>query len=351
MAQTWDSKRLQHERAMNDRLRDDMLNLASQIGQLVIRFATQRDENGRRLIPNRRSTREALRRQVWTTIIKPYFIGAGDDPLDGSEPQSPYMRLIRDGVAAAIRIQAQRQLSILKKVADPDIYQYLTGFRPTALDIREIKISEIGRPRYYDPWHLFVDPSGYTLSDKGWRTALEARRAIDALLSQHIPQGTAAVDIAELLIPYLWPDAAGITTRTPYGRVGSYWARRLARTEITAAAGRAVVNMSIVNPFVEVVDWALSRRHKCCDICDQFAADGPYPPDEVPPYPAHPHCWCSLIPRTTVDSKALNDYLRRQIRVGRLQHLQGAFNLDWLVLALLGGWFFKSTYREDDIAA
>lgn len=356
MAQTWDSKRVQHERAMNERLRDDMLDLAARVSQLVLRYASERDKDGNPIIPNRQTTRTRLKVEVWSTIVKPYFIGQGDEPLIGQIPQSPFMTLIRDGVVGAVQIQVDRQVSIIKKYGDPDIVQFLTGYRPTYLDVQEMRVAEIGRtqvPVYYDPWHLFVDPNGYTLSDKGWQTGLQARRAIDALLNQHIGLGTSAVDLAKLLEAYLWPAASNITTKTPYGTVGSYWARRLARTEITAAAGRAVVNSSIANPFVTAIDWRLSGSHKDYDICDENAANGPYPPENVPPYPAHPHDTCSLIPKTDIDSKALNAQLRREIQAAKREYMRGMFQPDWLLAALLGGYLLKTLFRgrEDQEAA
>jgi hypothetical protein len=204
----------------------------------------------------------------------------------------------------------------------------------------------------YDPFHLFVDENGYRLSDRGWRTANEARRAIDALLDQHIALGTSAVRMAELLEVYLYPGARRITTRTPYGEVGSYWARRLSRTEITAAAGRATVNMGIANPYVGLVDWALSLTHPDVDICDDYAAAGPYLPTDVPGFPAHPHEKCTLIALAVENPAAvtaqLRDWMFDTPPIGEDYpfDLQGAFNLEWLIAALLSGAFMEQVLRQ-----
>lgn len=150
----------------------------------------------------------------------------------------------------------------------------------------------------YDALHLFVDRDGYRLSDRIWRADQRTRNRIDELLAHEVRQGTAAVDIAKLLEQFLIPGREQIRTTKPYGRDGSYDALRLARTEITAAAGRATMGAAAANPFVNAVAWRLSGSHPDgidCD-CEQNAVDesaglgpGVYPLDKVPRYPAHPH--------------------------------------------------------------
>jgi hypothetical protein len=178
-----------------------------------------------------------------------------------------------------------------------------------------------------------------------WQTAVNARARIDALLDYHISRGTAAVDIAEELERFLQPGWDGRRTPLPYGLEGSYAARRLARTEVTAAAGRAVVNASQANPFVGGVRWRLSGSHGRRDICDDNASGGPagdgvYPPEAVPDYPAHPHDLCSLVPVPAGDRAELVARLRDDIRAARpaALALQGAFNPQQLARAIMGGY-------------
>lgn len=166
--------------------------------------------------------------------------------------------------------------------------QQFTGFYPWLFDLRGI---------VYDALHLFVNPNGYRLSDNIWRVDQKTRNAIDQLLAYEIRQGTSAVKIAKLLTQYLRPERQGILTKKPYGRWGSYDARRLARTEITAASGRAMMAASQRNPFVEAVHWALSLGREDWDCnCEQNSTQdvaglgaGNYPKGEVPRYPDHPH--------------------------------------------------------------
>ncbi len=350
---------------MDERLQRELLGLAGRIGAQIQRAATDRNEAGLAIVPPRRRViRERLKTQIWEQELRPYFIGAGDEPLIGPEPQSDYMRTIRDGVRGQIAIQLDRQIAIIRKYADDTVYQYLTGPRPFTIQrqmqsppltpphrvergiIREI--GGVARVMTYDPFHLFVyGDQPYRLSDRGWETADQTRKAIDALIDLHVPRGTSAVNMADMLVPYLWPEAARVETRTPYGKVGSYWARRLARTEVTAAAGRSLVNYSAGNPYIDLIDWVLSHRHgpKDQDICDVNAANGPYKKNEVPLYPAHPHERCNLQTMVTKTpgqvTQALHDMLNAPISVRppEIQRLQGAFNPVWAVGAMLvGAW-------------
>jgi hypothetical protein len=283
--------------------------------------------------------RDAISAAVWIRILKPYFIGIGDLPFDGPNPLSPFARLIYEGVRGGIEITAEQQAALIRRMTGgaDDVYNYLTGIRPLA--IAPVSPSPRG---FYDPFHRWVDPNGYKLSDRVWRDAVNVRSRIDRLLDYHISQGTAADDIAAELERFLTPGAAVSRTNTPYGREGSYAARRLARTEITAAAGRATVNASITNPFTDGIRWALSLSHPCCDICDVHAtggpnADGTYPPDQVPPYPAHPHELCNLQPVVTASRTAVIDTIRADMRSNRTY--QGLFNERFIIDGLTQGFF------------
>lgn len=363
MAQTWDSKLLRHQRNVDGQLTASLNELGQQVGRIVLRTASATNDDGQRVIPNRRADREALRAAIWREALKPYFIGAGDEALDGPAPQSPYSRLLVTGIRGAVRIQAERQAAIVRRATRryPAVQQWLLAagrprqaeFAPGLHLIKE----QGGRQFSYDPFHLWIDPNGHRLSDRVWYSSRETRRRIDALLDYHIPRGTAAVDIADELEQYLTPGAARMRTRTPYGREGSYAARRLARTEVTAAAGRAAVSANLANPFVDGTDWRLSASHPRIDICDNLATLGmagerrraPYPNDSVPQYPAHPHELCILIPHVVEEPAAVAQMLGEQIeaREPRALQLQGAFNTEWLTEALLLGYFLRSVLGEE----
>lgn len=345
MADTWLARIKRHENQMEARLADELRTLATVAGTVYAQYARRRNDDGQLIIEDTRANRQGVRDAMWNQVVAPYFGISPAQQLNGQRPLTPFMTLIRDGVEGAIRIQAERHLSIIEKYAPPEVVRFLTGQRAPQF------VTEQGHRRtvWYDPWHRFVDEGGYTLSDKGWRTSQQVRTAIDSLLDVHIPLGTSAVDMAEILVQYLYPDAARVRTRTPYGYDGSYWARRLARTEITAAAGRSTVNAAVLNPFVEQMEWRLSLSHPCCDICDTYAAASPYDLGDLPGYPAHPHELCTLAPKVVsnraervrqLQSMMLAGY-DDEFQMGSMTYtrrdMQGAFNLDWLTGALLSG--------------
>lgn len=336
MAQTFNSRRLRLERAIDDRLTGAHAEIARLIAAIVASYATIPTPAGP-AVPNTQRVRDAIRLAIWVRVLKPFYIGAGDDPLDGPIPQSAFAAILVDGITQATHIQAEAQQAVLRRVvSDELVYNWLTAPRPF--------INIAPRSFSFDPFYRYVDPNGYRLSDRIWRDAVDVRSRVERLLDYHIGQGDSAVEIADLLEDFLTPGAKLIKTRTPYGREGSYAARRLARTEVTAAAGRATIEASTANPFVESVRWSLSMSHPCCDICDDYAKGGPagdgvYPLSEVPPYPAHPHELCNLQPVPMGSTADLVDQLRAGInqRTPAAEAMRGRFNADYLTQAILGG--------------
>ena len=70
---------------------------------------------------------------------------------------------------------------------------------------------------------------------------------------------------------------------------------------MTAAFGEGTIAAAKVSPSSKGIKWLLSpNNHPIKDICDEHAAHdeglgkGVFPVDEVPMYPAHPNCRCSL---------------------------------------------------------
>lgn len=390
MPQTFDSRRLRHQRQMDRRLTADHRQIALLIAGLVLRAATTRDATGRPVIAQSRTLRDALKAAIWESVLKPYYIGPGTDALRGAAPQSPYARLLVDGIEKATRIQAERQTAIARRLCkDPVVLQWLLGTRPflavremapvgisgritelTAINVgspftplpargsgRTVDVSRLVSPRgMYDAFHQWVDPNGYRLSDRIWRTSIDVRARVDRLLDYEIARGTSAVQIADLLEPFLTPGALRQRTQAPYGSEGSFAARRLARTEITAAAGRATVNAAAANPFVERLQWRTSGSHPKPDVCDANTRGGPngdgiYAIGEVPPYPSHPHCLCHLLPVPTSTTADLVSSLRADIQAARgdlvsaasggnaqrARNLQGILNPDYLTRAIMSG--------------
>lgn len=173
----------------------------------------------------------------------------------------------------------------------------------------------------YEAAHTWVDPNGYRLSDRIWRTSQATRLKIDALITDGIRQGWSAERIARGLEQFLRPDRANLRTNRPYGKDASYDAMRLARTEITRAAGQATITAARLNPYVTSISWRLSGSHPEPDICDDLAAGGPYAVDNVPLYPAHPHCLCVLLQNVTATPAQVTQDLRAALDLARQENI------------------------------
>lgn len=124
--------------------------------------------------------------------------------------------------------------------------------------------------------------SNRNLSSKVYSTKSLTNGWVDELINLSLLKGQSAAQLAAAVKQFISPN-------TPGG--ASYAAKRLARTEINNAFHAASVDRYQRSGLVEEVDWHLSSSHPEGDICDSYAADGPYPVNAVPEKP-HPLCFC-----------------------------------------------------------
>lgn len=205
----------------------------------------------------------------------------------------------------------------------------------------------------YEAAHLWVDPNGYRLSDRIWRTDQETRRNLDALLSTAIREGKSAVEISRLVERWLIPGRTQIRTRTPYGRDGSYDAMRLARTEIARAANQAAYISALRNPYVNRIEVVRSSNGDArCPICPMHATIGMggerlresysvYAAD-IPVY--HPHCMCRVEPVVVDDPATVTANLREVMEGARRELLvpvMTPLQIDAFTRSLLGNPVFR----------
>lgn len=184
-----------------------------------------------------------------------------------------------------------------------------------------------------DDTRSWISPDGYRLSDRIWNAKQDVRKQIDALLRRSLASGEDALLTAWKLEQFLSPElspvrnvagrlvrnqAKVIVTRSPgRGGMGSFGARRLARTEITRAHGAATIWTAERTPFAIGIKWNLSGRHPREDQCDQNASRdvgsgrGVYPTKDVPRYPSHPQDLCSLSIEVEEDDEKIVEELRR----------------------------------------
>lgn len=286
-------------------------------------------------------------------------------------PLSPYARILNRAIATAVLGVVEAHRKFLDRVLPDDIKLWLMGTRrepiseqgpghdddgplfplpdpitgtvPTPSNLsaatrqflqryRNIRIFEPNPLADYDPFHRWIDPRGYQLSDRIWQVGVRTRSQIDALLTDSINRGRSAMSIARDLEQFLRPDRANLRTQRPYGVDASFDAMRLARTEITRAHSTAALLSARQNPYVEGMDYALSPSHPKIDICDSFATvDGSggrirdaYPIDEFVPTPVidtHPHCLCTLRP-TVREIAAVTNELRFAMQDARRIHIE-----------------------------
>ena len=99
----------------------------------------------------------------------------------------------------------------------------------------------------------------------------------------------------------------------------------IARTEMSNAYYRSVIESTKNNPFVVGYRWKLSRSHRIRDICDDLAhrdhglgLPGVFPKDRVPliqSLASHPQCLCYIEPVTASEVKGMDKVKRAQIQV------------------------------------
>lgn len=299
----------------------ELAKMTRPMAQLLV-SAIKRAADPSGAIPGRRLA--SLSDLVWG-VVSGVFGKAPIATIDAKgNPVAPYARLVVAGTRAATELAIQPALEEMTRTlaGRPDLLDALTGGRA---------LPPGGTPKLpiFDTARTWVSPDGYQLSDRIWRVGGDIRTAIDTLLEVEITRGTSAVNIAQTLEQFLSPRGLASKTRTPYGSVGNYPARRLARTEVTRAFGAATVEAARLNPMTAGVRWSVSGSHPKSDECDIRASRdgyglgaGVYPPRNVPMYPAHPMCKCVLSSVPVKDLNAVIEDLRRWVKGEQVAEFQ-----------------------------
>lgn len=244
---------------------------------------------------------------------------------DGVTPLAPYPRLINKWVSyVTVKAVTNHQKWMARHVPE-DVYRWLAAAKVPEALAETVSVTARMMPGFvpnalaaYDPLHQWVDPNGYRLSDRVWRTGFDTRQRLDAMLAEQIRNGNSAFNISRKSEQFLLPGRAALRTDKPYGKDASYRGMVLGRTEITRAHGEATLIAARLNPYVQGMDWALSASHPKLDICDMHATIGmgggrlkdPYDLYSVPPYPPHPQCLCTIFGVVTESPAAVTENLR-----------------------------------------
>ena len=185
-------------------------------------------------------------------------------------------------------------------------------------DIHNGPVAQFGRAQragYFDDTRSWVDPNGYKLSDRLWFAREDLRRNLDAMIVESLRTGEDAIKTSKRIERFLNPRYApirdargriirdkrkGVYTGTPRDGMGSFPARRLMRTEVTRAHGKATIEAA--KKLGNAIRWSLSGSHPKADKCDENAqgssrginVPGVYRIADVPAYPNHPQDLCHL---------------------------------------------------------
>jgi len=300
-------------------------------------------------------------------IIDRVFVGSDGRHAyaeDEATPLSPYAKLVNMWVAYITVKAVRNQQAWMKRHVPEDVYNWLSrAKRPT--NVREIDVSaRMGKGfvpnafAKYDPLHLWVDPNGYRLSDRIWRTDGDMRARLDAMIAEQIRNGNSAFNISKKAEQFMLPGRAALRTDKPYGRDASYRGMVLGRTEIVHAHGEVTLMTARLNPYVTGMDWVLSASHPKIDICDQLATVGagggrlrePYPVDSFPAYPSHPQELCNIQSVVTATPAQVTEELRGFMQEGEEPPLTPAAD-DTLLWLLLGEAFYQWWKRNSEAVA
>lgn len=344
MAQTFLSRFLAELRALEERLGELFTGLSAAVASDVLRAA---DAEGNIPIEATFALQETVGRRVMRVFVSP-VAGGGRAPFVAGtggvvQPLSPYARAVWPAIENVTRLPVEQAAGVMRRQLSnaPGVTRELMRANGNPFDPAAVfRPNPLAR---YSPPHEWVDPNGYRLSDRIWRTAGRTRRKLDLYLDESIAEGRGARAIANDLERFLQPGRKTIRTNKPYGTDASFDAMRLARTEVSRAHAQAAEMSANMNPFVDSVSVVLSLSHPKPDICDEAAAASPFPKDDIPAryqIPMHPHCLCHYrYGVNTENADAVIDDLRRDIAAGRqrLTAVVGPMQVGRFTRLLLGG--------------
>lgn len=327
--------------------------MANAIGRLFLQAATARSETGERVIPNRRSTRDGLVAAIYAQVLKPYYVGSGEEPFAGTRPLSPYAKLLYEGVSGMVRIEAEAQAALVRRlVRDEVVVDWLlrpwlrqdfgvsaqSNAQPPVTELVEVRPVQEMSIASFTQW---LDPRGFRLTERIQRVAIEVRSRIGRFIDSHIGKGTPALTMATKVEAFLTTGERGKTT---YGNQGAVAPKVLVQHEMTKAGGATAAATSVINPFVRGAQWLLDPSHPKPDRCDLRArgganGDGIYPLSELPAFPDHINCMCHLRAVTVRNLAAVTAALAAAIGEGTeaAQALRGALNPERVTTEALTG--------------
>lgn len=288
-------------------LRDEWLTpLSDGLARLVLRHT---DEQGNvpafRLEMLRREASALIQRSFLGTPspngeIAPYSVVHGE-----VQPRSVFFRVLWSLMQRSAGEAVERHAEIMRKHLPEDLQRQFAG---ATIDPFDKSVHEIGD---FDPLFMWLGPDGKRLLDRIWNSAGDMVARVDQFLVAAVTQNLNGSRIGQEILKFLTPG----NKSSFLGSNGSWYAMRLARTEISAAYFRADAMAAQLDPMVESYSPYTAPEHACCDGCDDQQAGGPYPKDDLthlPPF--HANCICGVIWNLVEDIPGVIDRLRKTIQ-------------------------------------
>lgn len=195
--------------------------------------------------------------------------------------------MTREGIFRAADLAAYQSLDVDKVMGMP--ISFVKGYQEGILASARISAESIIQRRQF----------GYTLSQRVLRNERLTAGRITRVIESALVNNLSARELAKRVGQFIDP-------KTPGG--ASYAAKRLARTEINNAHHWVSRDQMSNRPWINGVEWNLSGSHPRTDACDELAANGPYPKDDVPDKP-HPQCLCFITPDLPDEEEFLDSLL------------------------------------------
>lgn len=259
--------------------------------------------DGRQLAKRQHSpTVEQARQQLQTTIHRflsdaaqlvaasvrqssaPQKLAKGDRDVDlflRNLPDIDWKSLV-PGVAKeleSVAVESARIALANLKITDQ---QMLSDLNETAADWAHDRAAELVGMKRLNSGRLVPNP------DARWNISDHTRDEVRRIVEEGFEKKTTMAELAD--------------TIQSAGAFGSARAGLIANTEVIRSENQGNLSAWRQTGLVVSVDWMLSADHPedaTCE-CSDNADDGPYPVNEVPELPAHPGCWCSLVPALLV---------------------------------------------------
>lgn len=187
----------------------------------------------------------------------------------------------------AARLSAAADAALLSLVGKSAQAQYLYD---SALQVSQRAIdAALQRMRF----------SAMPLSSRIYQTQLWMNGRLGKLINETLATGLNAKEFAKRARDWFNPNTPGGVR---------YAAMRLARTEINNAFHSMSAEKYANTPWINEVEWNLSKSHPKPDKCDEYAKASPYKSDDVPARP-HPQCLCYITPKSIDEDEFIENFL------------------------------------------